>query len=144
MNTDVFLDTNLILDVVLERPGFESTMEILQKGTEGKIKLYTSFLSMANIAYVLRKNYNGVMIPTLKQISMLLEVLPMDSKQLKQAMLLAGPDYEDILQAVCATAGGCTVLLTRNPKHFNIKSGLLPKWVAPEVYTPEEFLSLIK
>lgn len=65
---------------------------------------------MANIAYVLRKNYHGALIPTIKQLSGLMEVLPMTQAQLEKAMLLDGPDFEDILQAVCAQDGGCETL----------------------------------
>lgn len=95
---------------------------------------------MANIAYVLRKNYHGALIPTIKQLSGLMEVLPMTQAQLEKAMLLVGPDFEYILQAVCAQDGGCETLLTHNPKHFQIGPGLLPGWVSPHVLTPEQFM----
>lgn len=95
---------------------------------------------MANIAYVLCKNYHGALIPTIKQLSGLMEVLPMTQAQLEKAMLLDGPDFEDILQAVCAQDGGCETLLTHNPKHYQIGPGLLPGWVSPQVLTPEQFM----
>ena len=140
MSKRVFLDTNLLLDIVLERPGFEAPLEVLQLASEGNITLYASFLSMANIAYILRKNYKGVLIPTIKQLSALLEVLPMNQAQLEKAMLLDGPDFEDILQAVCAQEGGCEAILTHNPGHFHIGPGLCPTWICPQVSTPEDFL----
>ena len=67
MNPRLFLDTNILLDILLERPGYQSALEILQAGSDGKVSLHTSILSMANIAYVLRKTLNqNILIPTLK------------------------------------------------------------------------------
>lgn len=141
MSMKLFLDTNILLDIILERPGFEAPLEVFQKASDGLVELYASYLSMANIAYILRKNYKGALIPTIKQLSCLLTVLPMDGHQLETAMMLEGPDFEDILQAVCAKDAGCEIILTHNPAHFHIGSGLFPEWRCPQVYTPEEFLS---
>ena len=140
MNPRLFLDTNVLLDVLLERPGYQAALKLLQAGSDGRVSLCTSVLSMANIAYVLRKTLNpGLLTPTLKQLSSLLEVLTMDSGQLDNALLLSGPDFEDVLQAVCAVQGGCAQLITRNPKHFNIQPGLLPGWTPPRILAPEAF-----
>lgn len=142
MKPRLFLDTNVLLDVLLERPGYEPVLEILQQGADGKASLCVSYLTMANIAYVLRKDPGGLILsPTLKQISLLTEVLPMDHAQLQRALLLAGPDFEDILQAVCAESGHCKVIITHNPKDFRIRKGLCPDWVTPTVLTPEAFIS---
>ena len=141
MKLRLFLDTNVLLDILLERTGYEPMLDILQMGSEGRASLCTSYLSMANIAYVLRKEYRGgILLPTLKQISSLVEVLPMDNDQLQKAILLSGPDFEDILQAVCASAAGCQVIITHNTKHFAIHRGLAGNWSLPEAITPEEFL----
>ena len=138
MNQRLFLDTNVLLDVLLERPGYQATLKLLQACSDGRVSLCTSILSMANIAYVLRKTLNqGLLTPTLKQLSSLLEVLPMDGTQLANALLLSGPDFEDVLQAVCAAQGGCSQLITRNPKHFNIQPGLLSDWTPPHILSPD-------
>ena len=142
MKLRLFLDTNVLLDVLLERPGYEAVLEILQQGSDDQVSLCVSILSMANIAYVLRKDQSGLILhPTLKQISALTEVLPMDQAQLQRALLLSGPDFEDILQAVCAESGRCSIIITRNPKVFQIQKGLSPDWTSPTILTPEEFLS---
>lgn len=141
MKQRLFLDTNVLLDILLERPGYLDMLDILQLGSEGKVSLYASYLSMANIAYVLRKDVNGsVLFPTLKQLSSLIGILPMDNEQLQKALLLTGPDFEDILQAVCAEAAGCQVVITHNVRDFAIRQGLSPSWTPPEIQTPETFL----
>ena len=137
----LFLDTNILLDILLARQGYESGLELLQAGVDGAVSLHTSVLSMANIAYLLRKDQTGLILPpTMKQLSSLVGILPMDQTQFERALLLSGPDFEDILQAVCAEAGQCTAIITRNPKHFHIRKGLLSDWTLPTVETPEEYL----
>lgn len=143
MSRRLFLDTNILLDILLGRPGFQAGTEILQLGADGSVSLCSSYLSIANIAYVIRKDFKGgILIPTIKQLSSLLEILPMDDAQLQRALLLDGPDFEDILQAVCAQSGHCQIIITDNPRHFRIQSRLLPDWSPIPVCTPDEFLRM--
>ncbi len=123
MKPKVFLDTNILLDLFLERPGFEDASRILQAGEDGKIILCCSFLTMANLAFILRKSVSSArLVPTLFQISSLIHVLPMDKDQLADAYCVEGRDFEDILQAVCANKGGCSYIITRNVAHFHFTS----------------------
>jgi len=143
MNPKVFLDTNILLDLFLERPGFESSAIILQAGEDGKADLFCSFLAMANLAFILRKTLSApLLIPTIMQIKSLIKVLPMDEEQLSEACLLDGPDFEDVLQAICAIKGACTHLVTRNVAHFRftpMKGAQIAANAFPVVCTPEEF-----
>lgn len=135
----VFLDTNILLDVLFEREGYQSSLEILQMGDEGKLCLCTSVLSMANIAYLLRKSFSyGSLVATLAQLTSLVQVLPMDGDQFKEALFLNGPDLEDVLQIVCAMKNGCSALITHNSRVFKITSGLMGEVTIPPVMTPEE------
>ena len=141
MTPSVFFDTNIMLDLLQERPGYEDAARILQLQEDGKLEVCISVLSMANIAYVLRKTVPPFLVaPILKQISSLIRVLPMDDDQLQQALLLDGPDIEDLLQAVCAKVSGCSCLLTHNIKDFRIRKGLHKTFPLPEIQTPEAFL----
>jgi len=138
----LFLDTNIVLDILLERGVFQSALEILQMGEDGKAELCISYLSMANIAYILRKDYSYTSrVITLKQLSSILTILPMDKQQFDASLFLDGPDMEDIFQAQCAVAAGCNVIITHNPKDYNITSGILKDWVCPNVMTPEEYVA---
>ena len=55
----VFLDSNVILDAILDRSGAENAKQILQFGRDQQIRNCTSVLSFANIAYILRKYLSG-------------------------------------------------------------------------------------
>ena len=144
MKPRIFFDTNIMLDLIQERPGYQYAARLLQMQEDGEITVCISILSMANIAYVLRKTIpQNLIVPTLKQISSIVEVIPMDNDQLQSALLMEGPDFEDIMQAACAASGGCQVILTHNPGDFKIKKGLMETISLPNVMTPEQYSLLI-
>ena len=139
---NVFLDTNIILDLLLERDGYEDSARIFQLQEEGSICLCVSILTMVNAAYVYRKTVGQrLAVVNLKYLSALLEVLPMDNTMLQEAILREGEDFEDVLQAVCAAHHGCDYVVTRNPRHFVFKEGLFFKGKSlPQTITPAGFL----
>jgi predicted nucleic acid-binding protein len=131
----VFLDTNIVLDLLLQRPGYEDSARILELQEQGRICTCASVLTMVNAAYIYRKSVGGTMaVVNLKYLSAFLEVLPMDNNMLQKAIAMEGPDFEDLFQAECASANSCDVIITRNTKDFK---GL-------NAQTPAEFLSSFK
>lgn len=130
----VFLDTNILLDFITEREGVEEASSILQLGEEGQVSLTTSFLTMANVAYVARKGRNQAeLYELMRGLSEMVEVLRMDEKQFQEALSIISTDFEDVLQFVCAKTFECDVIVTRNKKDF--------KFSSITVLSPEEFLS---
>ena len=92
----VFLDTNILLDLLLEREGYEASAQIFQLRDEGKIALCVSILTMVNVAFVYKKSVGQhAVIPNLKYLSDLVEVLPMANDTLQQALYLNGKDFEE-------------------------------------------------
>ena len=51
----IFLDTNVIIDFILEREGAEDAANVLQLGENGEVELTVSVLTIANTAYIARK-----------------------------------------------------------------------------------------
>ena len=130
----VFLDTNILLDFITAREGVEEASSILQLGEEGQVSLTTSFLTMANVAYVARKGRNQAELYALiRGLSEMVEVLRMDGRQFQEALSIISTDFEDVLQFVCAKTFECDVIVTRNKKDF--------KFSTIKVLSPEEFLS---
>lgn len=129
----VFLDTNVIIDFILEREGVDDVADILQLGEDGKIELVVSFLTMANTAYIARKGHTqGQLYGIMADLSAMLRTLSMDEKLLRQALEQPVTDLEDMLQYQCAKANQCDVIVTRNTKHFAFSE--IP------VLTPADFL----
>lgn len=139
----VFLDTNIILDLLLERDGYLPSAEIFRLQDEGKLQICVSAMTMVNVAYVYKKTVGQQMaVANLKYLSALVKVLPLNGDQLQQALMLDGKDFEDTLQAVCAAQGECDCIITRNAKDFTIKKGLAKHFILPAVYEPAVFLSV--
>ena len=51
----IFLDTNILLDLIQYREHYQESIAILQCAFDGKFDVFASTLSYANIAYILRK-----------------------------------------------------------------------------------------
>lgn len=131
----VFVDTNVILDFVLCREGQQYAMDLFQMAEEGKIELFVSFLTMANVAYVARKHRTREeLYEYLRELSSLFKILSMDEEQFSEALSTIVPDFEDLLQYVCARKNDCDCLITNNVRDFTFSE--LP------IFTPAHFLSL--
>lgn len=136
--TKIFLDTNVILDLYI--PGREGktaaqTLLDLKESAGGSLRLYLSFLSVAHIAYVLRKHYDSIrMKELLRELLHFCDVLSMSDISLFDALDAPCPDFEDALQISCAEIKECDFLLTSNLRHFQGNT-----WMT--VLTPAQFLN---
>lgn len=129
----VFVDTNVLLDFVLAREGEQDALDIFQMGEDSQIELVVSFLTMANIAYIARKHRTREeLYEYLGELSSLFHILPMDEEQYKKALSMVAPDFEDLLQYMCASNAACDFIITNNTRHFLFSN--IP------VLTPSQFL----
>lgn len=129
----VFLDTNVILDFVLNREPFvKNTEGIFQLYDDKRIMVYTSALSIANIAYVVKRNGRD----PFRVVSSILEWIPIiDLKAIhfQKTVRSKFSDFEDGLQFYAASEiKEIDGIITRDKNGF--KSADIP------VYTPQEFL----
>ena len=132
----IFLDTNVILDVILNREGAGIARQILQFGEENQIRNCTSVLSFANISYVLHKYMAGkTLYEVLNALFDCITILPMGDRQVYDSLTMKGADFEDSLQTVCAKHSGCDCIITNDRKHF--------RGIPLPVYTPEEFMNAV-
>ena len=139
--TKLFLDTNVILDLYIPgREGKEAarTLLDLRDASEDNIHLYLSFLSVANIAYVLRKHYDKArMKEIIQELFHFCDVLSMSDISILDALDSPCPDFEDSLQLSCAEMKECDFLLTSNLRHFQGNT-----WMT--VLTPTQFLEKLQ
>ncbi len=134
----VFLDTNVLLDVIVERDNkqfSDDAATILSLGDKGAIELYMSVLSIPTIAYVIRKIDAERKKQIIKDLTSIVKVLPSNPEHVE--CMIGGPmnDIEDALQVQSAKEGSCELILTRNINDF--KESEIP------TLTPGEFLSRI-
>ena len=118
----VFLDTNILIDYILARAGGDDAKQLLMRGRDGEVSLYASFLTFANMAYILHGKAD--IYEMFAMLTGFITVLPMDSDQLQAALSQRVKDFEDMLQYQCAKVAGCDTIITGNKRHFTEFSDL--------------------
>jgi predicted nucleic acid-binding protein len=112
----VFLDTNILIDYIQARAGGDDAKQLLMRGRDGEVSLFASFLTFANMAYILDGKADIYELFTM--LTSFITVLPMDSDQLQTALRQRVKDFEDMLQYQCAKVAGCDTIITGNKRHF--------------------------
>ena len=116
----IFIDTNVIIDLLLKRDGYAEAALIMESGKQSIISLHASVLTMANLAYILRKELKGESLyQALRTISSLIHVTTLTDKDFQAAIELKANDFEDALQYFCAFSNNCECIITRNEKDFS-------------------------
>lgn len=116
----VLIDTNIIIDLLANREGFAEPAALLFKLCEvGKVQGIVYALSIANIAYVMRKELDrGQIEDVITKLSSIFTIADMKGDDLKKAAALPISDFEDALQSACASRVKADFIVTRNLKDF--------------------------
>ncbi len=116
--TSLFVDANVVLEVLLMRPGIQAAMEALAN-REGYASV--SPLTVHLCYYYCGKG--GVKDHHIKEYLKNFFILTMDNNVVKLAQdSYHGKDFEDCMQAACAELGGCDEIITFDEK-FKADSG---------------------
>lgn len=133
-----FLDTNVLLDSILdrdERRFCEDAAAILKLGRNGLLELCMSILSIPTIAYVI-KNVNAERKRTIIQdITAIVKVLPALPEHVTAMLESPISDIEDSMQLLSAKDGACDIIVTRDIDGF--RQSDIP------AISPEDLLSRI-
>lgn len=133
----LFLDTNVILDLLGERvPFFDSIAKVATLADQKKLTLIVSPLSFTTIDYVLNKyETSESVLNKLRNFKIICEVCQVNEETIDKALNSSFKDFEDAVQYFSALQSNCSIILTRNGKDF--KHAIIP------VMTAEEYLSSI-
>ena len=134
----VFLDTNVVIDLIISRnPFYKDIAEIVKIAEKKEVKLYTSSLSFVNTFYVASKvNAKGLVIESLKKFRIICDVTIIDELNIDKSLLSDFEDFEDAVQYNSAFYHDCEYIITRDKKGF--KNSKIT------VMTPDEFLISLK
>ena len=134
----LFLDTNIVLDLLGERePFYESAAKIATLADKGKVNLIVSALSYSTVYYLLSKyEDNEVVKDKLRKFKVIAETSDLTDIIIDKGLSSKFADFEDALQYYCAIKMDCNILITRNEKDF--KESAIP------VMTPDEYLKSLK
>jgi predicted nucleic acid-binding protein len=135
--TQVLVDTNVVLDVLLDRqPHVAGSAAVWAAVETGASKGFLAAHAITTIHYLVRKELGAAKATrTVSSILKVFGVAAVDRNVLDAAVHLSSPDFEDAVTAAAAQFAGCDYIVTRDPK------GLRGSPVRP--LTPEAFVPLV-
>ena len=131
----VLFDTNVVLDVLLDRqPYVEASAAAWAAVETGVAEGMLAAHAVTTIHYLVRKERgNAKARRILSAILRVFGVAAVDAAVLQEALELPWPDFEDAVTAAAARAAGCEFIVTRDPKGFR---GSPVRSLTPEAVTP--------
>lgn len=113
----ILIDTNVLLDYLLERePFFEDAKKVILSCTEKNISACIAAHSISNMFFILRKTYNiKERREILLSICEIFDIIGIDKTKLIIGLENEDfSDFEDCLQMECARDYGAKYIVTRN------------------------------
>jgi predicted nucleic-acid-binding protein len=133
----ILIDTNIALDVLLERqPFYEMGTKILGL-SKGGIELFISASAITDIYYIVRKNRGSkeTAMTLLKTMLLSVDAASVTGNEIRRAIALDWGDFEDAVQYAAGERIAVDYVITRNAADF--------AFAAIPVISPEELLAMI-
>ena len=137
MTEKLFIDADVLLDILLNREPFVlDAVQLFAFIEAERFKAYTSPVVISNVYYMLSKLKDEKTARTaIGKLLCMIEVLPVDQKITKLALVSLMKDFEDAIQYYCAKNSDIPTLITRNIKHYKVDDMLIA--------TPREFIKML-
>ena len=116
-----FVDTNVLLDVLLKRePFFQPSREVWQLAERQLVSGIVSAISLTNIYYLAESTSDrSTARSCLRRVMQVFRPVAVDEPMLRAALNLAVvSDFEDAVQWQAARRGNAQILITRNTQDF--------------------------
>ncbi|MDQ5826931.1 MAG: PIN domain-containing protein [Chloroflexota bacterium] len=112
----LLFDTNIVLDVLLDRrPFVEHSKQLWEAVDEGRLAGYVTATTLTNIFYIARKLVGVDKASAAVKVCLdTFEICSVDRSALELALNMAANDYEDALQVACAQLAGLDGIVTRD------------------------------
>ena len=126
----VLLDTNIIIDIALERqPYFTNSETVLAFVEQGQIEGYISASTISDLYYLIRKQKcRDLTIEFLQEILTFCQIATVNQAAIIMAFTTNFQDFEDST----AVVNKLDAIITRNPQDFPI--------ITPRIITPEQLI----
>ena len=133
----ILLDTNIVLDVLMDRMPFaDSAVELFSKVEDGTIIGYVCATTITTVYYLASKAVGTAKAQEeIKKLLHLFEVAPVNRHVLESALVADFNDFEDAVIHEAACHVGADAIVTRNQKDF--KKSRIP------VYSSEEMAKIL-
>ncbi len=116
---NLFLDTNIVIDLLCKRdPFYNDAVSLFTMAYKKQLRLIVSPISYATAAYVLRKHSAEVIRNLLANFRQLSHVAVTDERVIDDAIAAQFSDFEDAVQYYTAINAKADVIITRNGRDF--------------------------
>jgi predicted nucleic acid-binding protein len=135
---NIFLDTNVLMDILANRqPFYKSSSEIYKLGLGEKVNFFTSSYKISTLHYLLKKFTSEENIrQSLEEIINVVSIISVDINIIKKSLKSNHKDFEDAIQIVSAQSiKDMHCIVTRDLKHY--------KHAEINVMTPDDFLNTL-
>lgn len=131
----VFIDTNVLLDVLAKRePFYADAARIWALAEQGRIAACISAISFNNVYYIIRRAAGKAKAEeALVALRTVFSPIELTVQVLHQAMDARMDDFEDAIQLYSAVRAEAVCLVSRNPGDFPMD--------ATPIVSPAEFLA---
>ena len=129
------LDTNVVLDVLLDRTAFvDQSSQILDLVERGAVTGLLCATTITTLAYLAGKAVGKQQATKqVRQLLSLFEVAPVTRAVLDAALASKAPDFEDAVLAEAALQAGAHAIITRNLRdfaHSPVRAHTPAQWLA--------------
>jgi len=117
----ILIDTNIILDFLLQREPFFQDAELLFKAIDdGKIVGYVTATTLTDIFYIARKHTSSIKQArqAIEEVLTVMCVCSVDRAILESALNSGFDDFEDAVQIFSAVAQNLDAIVTRDNRGF--------------------------
>ncbi|QJB44492.1 type II toxin-antitoxin system VapC family toxin [Dolichospermum flos-aquae] len=130
----VLLDTNIIIDIALERQPYVTNSETVLAFVEKRqIEGYISASTISDLYYIIRKQKGrNLTIEFLQEILTFCQIATVNQTVITMAFTTNFKDFEDAIQYSTAVVNQLDGIITRNPQDFPV--------VTPRIITPEQLI----
>lgn len=137
MATKLFLDANVLIDVVQNREGFvESASKVLQLGLDGDCDLCASDVTMVTVSFYAKKNRTTEQLyEVMRELRAMIDVVSTGASAIDWALQQGNRDFEDAVQYYAAMRCDAEYIITRNERDY-------PYTEIPAI-SPVEFLRIM-
>jgi len=134
----VLFDTNVILDVLLDREPFaEAATYLMSKVEQSEIIGYLGATTITTIYYLLQKNLGKeIAVEKIEILLSMFEIIPVNRIILERALRLNFVDFEDAVLYEGGSNIEVEYIITRDIKGF--KESKIP------VFNPVEFINMLE
>jgi len=130
----VLLDTNVIVDVALERqPFFGDSEAVLLFAERLQVEGYISASTFSDLYYIIRREKGrDLTLEFLREISTFCQIAIVNEAVIRMALTANFRDFEDAIQYSSAVVNQLDAIVTRNPQDFPVTT--------PSILTPEQLI----